>query len=152
MTFRIPAAYCVALIALLLVAGCTPAANAPQGVYLTFDAEPTATYTTSRDELAISFRAADLEGRPLMPRDLTADLRLRGNGTQASLYDPAWVDGAARFRIDIFHASALPANNTVFVDIRQAGELKQTVKITVTPAATPTLLVDGKPVPLTVED
>lgn len=141
------------LLALMLLAtGCVkPMTYAPEGVYLTFASESGAIYTTGRDDLAVTMIADELDGGPQMPVDLSADLRLRGNGTQASLTDPAWVQGAPRLRVDIFHVAELPANNAVFVDLYQSGELKQTIEITVTPSVTPSLQVDGQPVPVTIE-
>jgi hypothetical protein len=141
------------LLALMCLAtGCVkPMTYAPEGVYLTFTSESNAVHSTDRDDLTVTLVADEFEGQPQMPKDLTAELRLRGNGTQASLTDPAWVNGAPRLRVDIFHVAELPANNTVFVDLYQSGELKQTIEITVTPSVTPSLQVDGQPVPVTIE-
>jgi hypothetical protein len=141
---------CLLALTASLLTGCDQMTYAPQDVYLQFTPEHDATYTAARDELAITL-VAQTTGDPQMPRDLTASLRLRGNGTQASLTDPAWVKGAPRLRVDIFHTNTLATNNAVLVDLYQAGELKQTLKITVTPGNPPTVDVDGNAIPVTVE-
>ena len=150
MNFKTFTACAIAMTLSLLILGCDQMTYAPQGVYLEFAPEHSAVYTTARDELAITL-VAESTGQPQMPRDLTAELRLRGNGTQASLTDPAWVKGAPRLRVDIFHISTLPENNAVLIDLYQSGELKQTSEIVVTPGATPSLHVDGQALPVSIE-